>query len=472
MQISQTQQLRQKQQLIMTPKLQQAIKILLMSRLELEQHVAQEMEENPLLEQISETEEDVDADDVKEEEEMEAGELDISWEDLYDDSSSIRAPTEREYIDDNDRPSYYYNVVLRDTLQDHLMVQLGMAPFVEIEFQIGEEIVGNINDDGFLTVEPEEIAQDLNCKLSKVKKVLYYIQHEFDPTGISTKDTQECLLIQLESMYLNDTLARKIIKDHYKEFINNRLPQIAKSLDVDVSDIQKEREIIKTLNPLPGSRFNQGNPNHRIIPDVEVRKIDDEYKVITKNDGMPRLMLSRYYINLMQNSDSLKSDTKDWLEARKRKAIELLKMIDQRQNTIKNITQSIFEVQEDFLEKGIKGLKPLTLRDIADMAEVHESTVSRVTTNKYVQTSQGVYELKFFFTGGLERDWGSDISTLRVKQMVRRIIDEEDPAKPLSDRIISNKLKDNGIHIERRTVAKYRKKMNILSSTKRKRKWK
>lgn len=471
MQIIPKQQQRQQQRLVMTPKLQQAIKVLLMSRMELIQHVEQEMEENPLLEQTTETEADEEIeelDDNTEDEEIE--ELDISWEDLYDDSSSSRVPNEPEPPDDDQ--SYYYNFATENTLQDHLLMQLGVAPFSEREYEIGEEIIGNINDDGFLTVEPEEIAEELDCKLSKVNKVLYYIQHEFEPTGVGAKDARKCLLIQIESMHLDETLAKRIIQEHYEDLINNRLPAIAKDLDVDISEVQKEIEIIKTLNPLPGSRFNTGEPNNRrIIPDVEVREVDGEYRVITKNDGMPRLMLSRYYIKMMQNSDSLEPETREWLEERKRRAIELLKMIDQRQDTIKNISKAIFEVQKEFLEKGIEGLKPLTLKDIADMAGVHESTVSRVTTNKYVQTPQGVYELKFFFTGGLERDSGTEISTRRVKQMIRKMINEEDTAKPLSDRKISDRLKDKGIHIERRTVAKYRNEMNILSSTKRKRKW-
>ena len=474
MQIIPKQQQRQEQRLVMTPKLQQAIKILLMSRMELVQHIAQEMEENPLLEQTTETKTEADIEELEnntEDKEMENEELDISWEDLYEDLSSIRVPTEREHRNDDERLDYYYNLATEGSLQDHLMMQLSIAPFSEKEYEIGEEIIGNINDDGFLTVEPEKIVEELDCRLSKVNKILYYIQHEFEPTGVGARNTRECLLIQFESMHLNETLAKKIIEEHYEDFINNRLPVIAKDLGVDISVIQEEIGIIKTLNPFPGSRFNTGELNRRIIPDVELKEIDGEYKVITKKDGMPRLMLSRYYINLMQNSDSLKSETKEWLEKRKRRAIELLKMIDQRQDTIKNITKAIFEVQEEFLEEGIEGLKPLTLKDIADMAGVHESTVSRVTTNKYVQTPQGVYELKFFFTGGLERDSGVEISTRRVKQMIRKMIDEEDPAKPLSDREISDRLKGKGIQIERRTVAKYRNKMNILSSTKRKHKW-
>lgn len=475
MQITPQQEQRQEQRLVMTPKMQQSIKILLMSRMELVQHVEQEMEENPLLEQVTpetETDEEIEEPEDNTEEDEEIEELDISWDDLYDDSSSYRAPNEPEHRDDEDELYYYNFAVETITLQDHLMMQLGIAPFSEEEYGIGEEIIGNINDDGFLIVEPEEIAEELDCEISKINKVLNYIQHEFEPTGIGTRDTRECLLRQIESMHLDDILAKKIIEKHYEDFINNRLPTIARDFKVDISEIQKEIELIKTLNPIPGNRFNTGEPNRNVIPDVEVKKVNGKYKVIDKNDNVPRLMLSRQYIKMMQNSESLKSKTKEWLEERKRRAIELLKMIDQRQDTIKNTTKAIFEVQEEFLEKGIEGLKPLTLKDIADITGVHESTVSRVTTNKYVQTPQGVYELKFFFTGGLERDSGDNISTRKVKQMLRKIIDNEEPANPLSDSKISDKFKEKGIHIERRTITKYRNEMNILSSTKRRSKWK
>jgi len=474
MQIVPQQQLRQEQRLVITPRLRQAINILLMSKMELAQHITQEMEENPLLEQVSESESNTEVDEIEDntdEEELDAGELDISWEDLYDDSSSIRVKKEWEPRDDDDRLDYFYNLASEDTLKEHLMMQLNIAPFSEKEYEIGVEIIGNINDEGFLTVEPEEIANKLDLEMSELNKVLHYIQYEFDPTGIASKNTRECLLIQLDSMHLNETLAKKIIENHYEDFINNRLPNIAKSLKVDISDIQKEREIIKTLNPIPGSRFAPGRPNRQIIPDVEVKKVDDDYQVILKNEDIPKLMINRYYQRLIQNSNLLKPKAKKWIEEKQKRAIELLKMIDQRQDTIKKTTEAIFNVQSDFLDKGIKGLKPLTLKDIAEMANVHESTVSRVTTNKYVQTPQGIYELKFFFTGGLERDSGADISTLQVKQMIRQIIDEEEPAKPLSDRKISEKLKEKGIHIERRTVTKYRDEMEILSSTKRRRKW-
>lgn len=471
MQIVPKQEQRQEQKLVMTPKMQQAIKLLLMSRMELTQHIEQEMKENPVLEQTTETVEDTDIEEPDDTEEEPIEELDISWDDLYEDSSSSRVPKEPEYVDE-DEQLYYYNFADENGILEHLMMQLSIAPFSDEEHRIGEEVIGNIDDNGFLTASPEEIAEKLDTEFAKVNRVWDYIKHEFEPTGIGAENSQECLLIQLESMHLDETLAEKIIEKHYNNLINNKLPVIAKDLGVDIADIQKELEIIKTLNPIPGNRFNTGEPNSRVIPDVEVKKVDDDYQIITKNNGVPRLMLSKKYIRMMQNPDSLDSKTKEWLEERKRRAIELLKMIEQRQDTIKNITKAIFDIQKDFLDKGIEGLKPLTLKDIADMANVHESTVSRVTTNKYVQTPQGIYELKFFFTGGLERDSGSDISTRRVKQMIRKMIDEEDSANPLSDSEISKRLKEKGIHIKRRTVTKYRNEMNILSSTKRRREWK
>lgn len=482
MSLKATLNLQQRQTLVMTPKLQQAIKVLLMSRLELTQHLSQELEQNPVLEE--DLEEELDIEEVEEldvDPELNLSEIDlnssikedketdISWEDYFDDRVSSSERDAWEYHDDDDRPRD--DIAEQHTLQDHLLFQLGISLVSEEELRIGEEIIGNIDDSGYLKVTTEEIASELDVDVSDVEDTLEFIQLTFEPTGVGARDIRECLLIQMRDLGRENTLAAKIITGHYDDFTKNRIPKISKSLDVSVEEIQEAIEDIKDLEPYPGRQFGISNPDRIKIPDVTVEKLDGEYKVISNDDGMPKLKLTRSYLDMLQRDNNIESEAKEWLENHKRKAIDLLKSISQRRQTIVKVTESIFEEQKDFLEKGVKGLKPLVLRQIAEMAGVHESTVSRVTTNKYVQTPQGIYELKEFFSGGLRNDSGGETSTSIVKEMLEEMVDSEDPAKPLSDQHLSDMLKEKGINVARRTIAKYREELGILPSPKRRKKW-
>jgi len=481
MSLKATLSLQQKPMLVMTPKLQQAIKVLLMSRLELTQHLSLELQQNPILEEDLEEElniEDIEELDVDPELNLpetdlnkEDKEPDIDWDDFLDDTLSRSERDAWEYHDDADSPREDF--AGQHSLQAHLLFQLRMSLEVsEKEYRIGEEIIDNIDDNGYLKITTEEIASELNVGIPDVEDMLEFIQTDFEPTGVGARDIRECLLIQIWAIGMEDSLAAKVITNHFDDFTNNRIPKIAKSLGVSVEDIQACKEDIKDLEPYPGRQFGISKPDRIIIPDVTVGKVDGEYKVISNDDGMPKLRLSKHYLNMLRSdNDNMPSDAKEYLEGVKRKAIDLLKSITQRRQTIVNVTESIFEVQRDFLEQGVKGLKPLVLKDIADMAGVHESTVSRVTTNKYVQTPQGIYELKEFFSGGLKNESGGETSTSIVKEMLKDMVENEDLAKPLSDQQLSEMLKEKGISVARRTIAKYRDELGILPSSKRREKW-
>jgi RNA polymerase sigma-54 factor len=486
------------QKLVMTPKLQQAIKILQMQRLELEQYISQQMVENPVLEEIldqtEETEiEDESDDDASESEEelpevdldLETGlpdeddvtteeddlpELDITdddfgdvdWEDYFDDMPTIKgeweAPLEDDMRDNTGTPP--------ESLEEHLIWQLRLNVTSEDDYAIGEAIIGNIDDDGYLTTSLEEIAEFLGCDIKEVERIHQLILN-FEPTGVGSRDIKECLMIQLRYLDLQDTIAYEIVeKDYLKDLEANRLPQIAKDLGVDMELIRTAAEAIASLEPKPGRQFSSERPEY-VIPEVTVEKIDGEYQVFMNDEG-PSLMLSPYYKGMLSSANSLPDETKEYIKSKIQSANWLLESIQRRRSTILMVTESIFEVQRDFLEKGTAHLKPLTLKDIAERVGVHEATVSRVTKNRYVQTPRGVFELKYFFNSGLSNDRGGMTSSMSVKEMIKDMIDKEDPQNPLSDKDIEHKLNNKGIQIARRTIAKYRSELNIPSSSKRK----
>ena len=279
----------------------------------------------------------------------------------------------------------------------------------------------------------------------------------------------------MRAAQIENPLAERIIKRHWEDLTDNHLQRIAQGLGVQVSEIVEARELIGTLDPYPGRHFSDPRDPRApetIVPDVTIKQIEGEYQVITNDDGMPRLRLNPVYVDWMMNGNkNLDTKTKEWLEVRRTQARDLLQSIVQRRQTIARVTDAIFEVQADFLRQGVEGLKPLVLKQIADMAGVHESTVSRVTSNKYVETPQGIYRLKYFFSGELPTDSGSNVAATTVKEKIKDMIENEDAAKPLSDKAISDALEAQGIHTARRTVAKYREELNILPSPKRKRKW-
>ncbi|MDI9569761.1 MAG: RNA polymerase factor sigma-54 [Pseudomonadota bacterium] len=479
------QNLKLTQQLIMTPQLQQAIKLLQLSRLEMVDMINKEMEENPLLEEVSPNE------DVAEEAPAEADSLrgregeeikpadhtveitgegdgreEFDWNNYLEDYGPMGVTYQRA----EDEGTTWDNILTKTpSLVDHLMWQLKLSPMTEAEMRVGEQIIGNLDQNGYLRASVEEIADQEHTTADLVARVLETVQ-SFDPPGIAARDLVECLLIQARLLDENQELVITIIRDHLKDLEMRNFQQIARKLKIEVDQVAQAVMIITNMDPKPGSVF-QEEKVQAVIPDVYVYKSGDDYKIVLNDDGMPRLRISNFYREIMAGMDGGRdADTgKRYIKERVQSATWLIKSIQQRQKTIYKVAESIVNHQRGFFEKGINYLKPLVLRDIAMDVEMHESTISRVVTNKYMQTPAGLFELKYFFSSGLSRDNGENIASKSVKEEIRRLIAGEDPRKPLSDNEIANLLKASGVDIARRTVAKYRETMNILPSSRRRR---
>lgn len=586
--LTQTPQMTNK--IVMTPKLQQAIKVLMMPQLELKQFIEQELNQNPLLEIEEEPETALSMEDYdpapewnnpEQNIEREDTSVDIDWHAVFDD---MRPPVTQvnELYDDPDAPEPDIAEAL--SLQNYLYQQLQLAPFTKTERAIGELIVGNLNDDGRLLlklfslplefvgdfeneclseelqktlsknlstitnndktskeevkellfeVNPivavpanseseskrweivdtiskktytvkhegnelnlyeltlEDIAFEAGCTVSEVEKVLHMIQETFEPAGIAYRDLKETLSIQirhhemqhykqngLSPYHVPFRLAKEIVEHHLEDLLNNRMSAISEALELDRDEILKASQWIGTLSPYPGRYFSDPSVKdlvkspetiQGITPDVQVVKNGEDYYILPIDNYIPRLRMNPYYINLMRDdSKTLDSEAKKWIQKKYNDAVDILSSIAQRGRTIERVTEAIFEVQSDFLKQGPQSIKPLTLRTIADMAGIHESTVSRVTSNKYVQTPLGTYPLKFFFSNQLATTQGDSVSPEQVKAALKDVINKENPAKPLSDQAISASLKKRGMVVARRTVQKYREELGIRSSRQRK----
>jgi len=468
------------QKLIMTPSLQQAIKLLQLSKLELQEVLNQELLENPLLEESAEEAKQEDA-------EAEAQEKTQTEEEA---KAAEPAPEkEKDSFDEIDYDAYFQDYIeygynprmgeeheefpIENTLTrppnltDHLAWQLGMSDASPAVKEIGAFIIGNIDEDGYLRATNEEIAAAGPYDPADVEKAVSSIQ-SLDPIGVGARDLRECLLLQLEFLEVDNPLVESIVRDHWDLFMQRHFLQISKAIGVDMKTLEGVVEIIKHLDPKPGRKYS----NERAIyvePDVYIQKVGDEYIIVLNEDGMPKLRINGSYRNMLNSMDS-KSDgeTVNYIKDKIRSAVWLIKSLDQRQRTIYKVAESIVKHQREFLEKGIDYLRPLVLRDVADDIQMHESTVSRVVSNKYMHTPRGLFLMKYFFHSGIDSDTGEDISSLTVKKKIQGFIDAEDPRKPLSDSKIMKILNDEGINIARRTVAKYRDELNIPSSTDRK----
>jgi RNA polymerase sigma-54 factor len=471
------QQLKMSQQLVMTPQLQQAIKLLQLTRLELQDVVRQELEENPLLEETLET------DEIRENEQTELTESEGPPEASIEDFKEVEAGDEtlrdwdsyldgytyssgEQYRDDEDRPSLESLLTRSGTLADHLLWQLHMGHFSEEEVRIGEEIIGNIDDDGYLRASPEEIATACAKDAESVLPVLVRVQ-EFDPCGIAARDVQECLLIQARFMGMQGSVVERILQHHLKDLETRKYKQIARDLSVDIDDVLMAAKIIGGFDPKPGSMYSPEDV-HYISADIFVYKVGDEYLVMLNDEGVPNLKISPYYAEAKSNG-LVDSRADEYINEKVRSALWLIKSIQQRQRTIYKVAKSIIRFQRDFLDRGIEFLRPLVLRDVADDIGMHESTISRVTTNKYMQTPQGLFELKYFFNSGLSTSEGEFVASESVKNRIREIIEKENPQKPLSDQKIADMLSGQTVNIARRTVTKYREILKLGSSSERKR---
>lgn len=474
------QQLKMTQQLVMTPQLQQAIKLLQMTRVELQDVVRQELEENPLLEELSEVGE-FDS-ERSEESPLEIAEAEPPEElitqtepfhELHGDGDPLRDWDSYrdgynyslgEQQPDDDRFSAENLLTRKGTLGEHLLWQLQMDNFSEEEVLVGEELIGNIDDDGYLRGDLSELATICRLPLETVEGMLLQIQ-QFDPPGVGARTLQECLLIQARHLGMSGGIVEEILTNHLLPLEAKNYRQIARNLKIDTEQVLAAVKIIAGFDPRPGQLFSSDEP-HYIAPDIFVHKVGDDFVVTLNEEGLPSLRLSPYY---MENRAVAGTDakTEEYISDRVRAAHWLIKSIHQRQRTIFRTAKSIVRFQRDFMEHGVEWLKPLVLRDVAEDIGMHESTISRVTTNKYMQTPQGLFELKYFFRSGLSRSDGDAVSSETVKNRIRVIIENEDPAKPLSDKKIAAMLSDETVNIARRTVTKYREMMRIGSSSER-----
>jgi len=455
------------QQLVMTPQLRQAIKILQVSRAELETLIDQELTENPLLEEVP----------AEEEREPTAGELarepaGPEAPPLLTDGREAELPFDlaRLLFDNHDEPtlvqqeereetSFENFVGTPVTLADHLRQQLRLATEGPEALTIGEAIIGNLDDDGFLRATVEEIAAATGALPERVEEVLALVQ-TFDPAGVAARDLRECLLIQLRGQAEPDPLAIDIVEHHFADLERCRYPEIARALRMDVERVMEAVDEIARLEPKPGRRFHPSDTRY-VVPDVSVIKSGDGYAIVLNEDGLPRLRINAYYRDVLRGGGD---EARAYIESKLRSALWLIKSVYQRQRTLYRVTESIVRFQREFLDNGLAHLRPLILRDVAEDIGMHESTVSRVTTNKYVETPQGLFELKFFFHTGISTGRGEVVSSLSVKQLIADLIAKEESAKALSDQDITRALREQGLTIARRTVAKYREELGILPS--------
>ncbi|HOT49626.1 MAG TPA: RNA polymerase factor sigma-54 [Candidatus Hydrogenedentes bacterium] len=456
------------QRIMLTQKMQQSIQILQLSAAELEQHIQQELETNPVLEVVEREPvlepvppaASTDAPDEFEE----AFDLDTFARDWEYDIRNREGQDLSRNPDLDERRRYYENSITREeSFSSRLLTQLRMAADDETTLRIGECIIGDINDRGYFTGSLEEIAADTGVPVEQVEDVLRLVQ-SFEPIGVGARDIVECLLIQIAVEYPDEPQLRELVEFHLEELERRQIPKIAKAMNISVERVEELKAMLAKLNPWPGSA---GDLPQYVIPDVIVEKVDGAFVVYPGDDHLPGLRISAEYRQMASNA-KMDPQGKQYLREKVDSAKWLLRNIEQRQNTIVRIARAIVDVQEEFLEKGPEFLKPLTLQEIADTVGVHEATVSRATRGKYMQTPQGLYEMKYFFSPGLRRDSGESQSSKSVQSIIKKIIDEEDKSRPLSDQKIADMLRRQGLNIARRTVTKYRESLGILTTTLRK----
>ena len=485
-----------KQEMKINPRLYQAMELLYMPLLDLQQHLKQEMAENPFLEMAEADVED--EAELEEEKKNEEKEDEIDWEEIlldgFDAGGRKAQYEEREYFQPTPIESF--------DLHDHLTEQLRLLPLSDREYRAAEEIIGNVDDDGSLCCTLEEIMEAVNdwlfdariialkalddlpveekeegraemeetfeaYRLEEIEAVLEIIQG-LDPPGVAARDLRECLLIQLRQSGQEDTLVHSLVAEHFEDLINHRWSDIAKARGLTPLEVQDAADEVAKLDPKPGLKYS-ADPEQYIIPDLIVEKIDGEYMVFVNDTSLPRLRLSRAYREVARDKNQFKGENKEFISSKLNSANWMIHAIEQRRQTMLKVMNFIVDRQRDFFERGVQHLRPLTLREVAEHIDMHESTISRVTNEKYVQTPRGVFSLKYFFSSGLSTTTGEDISARGVKAKIEKLVTDEDTRKPLTDQAIVNLLSSDGVKIARRTVAKYRDQLGILPARMRKR---
>ncbi|MFQ5888719.1 MAG: RNA polymerase factor sigma-54 [Gemmatimonadota bacterium] len=468
--------LRMRQEMKVNPRLYQAMDLLYMPLLDLQQHLKQELLTNPFLDLVEPVEEEL---EEEQKEETEEEEDEIDWEEILlngFDAGGRRAEYER-------REFYEPTPVDVPDLASRLADQLTLQKLGPREMLIGSEIIGNIDREGFLTCSVEEVTASLNSlvesgelelaesegpfEVEEIERMLAVIQG-FDPSGVGARDLRECLLIQLRDRGETERLAYRIVRDHFDELVNHRWSELSKEHGISPKEVQAAADEIAKLDPKPGLKYADMRDNY-VTPDLIVEKVDGEYYVFHNDSTLPRLKLSRAYREVAKDRGQFQGENKAFISKKLNSAQWMIQAIEQRRQTMLKVMNFIVDRQRDFFEKGVEHLRPLTLREVAEHIDMHESTVSRVTNEKYAQTPRGVLPLKFFFSSGLSTDYGEDVSARGIRARIRKLVSEEDSHSPLTDQAIVDLLKKEGVQIARRTVAKYRDQLGILSARMRKR---
>jgi RNA polymerase sigma-54 factor len=485
--MSQSTQLRQ--ELKINPRLYQAMDLLYMPLLDLQQHLKQELLNNPFLDLVEEDEEEEEtadteaatAEETPEEEKDRRDEID--WEEILLDGFDTAGGRREEH---EEREYYEPVTVATRDLSDHLRDQISLLELTPRQMLLADEFIGNIGDDGYLATPVNEIVTSLNELVTRAaedegredKDLPLYTTEEgesmlgtvqgLDPAGVGARDLRECLLLQLQEAGLEQSLPYRLVKDCFDELIAHRWSEISKRFGISASDVQKAADEIAKLDPKPGLRYSSGDDNY-IIPDLIVDKIDGQYHVFLNDANLPRLKLSKAYQEIARDKKKFEGENKEFISNKLNSANWMIQAIEQRRQTMLKVMNYIVDRQRDFFEKGVQFLKPLTLREVAEVINMHESTVSRVTNEKFVQTPRGVLPLKFFFSSGLATADGDDVSARGIKAQLEKLVQDEDPRHPLTDQAIVNILRESGVQIARRTVAKYRDQLGVLSARMRKR---
>jgi RNA polymerase sigma-54 factor len=483
--LSQSTQL--KQELKINPRLYQAMDLLYMPLLDLQQHLKQELLNNPFLDMVEpeedeeESEEEAVETETQPEQEEKAND-EIDWEEILLDG--FDAGGRREEHEERE----YYEPVTVDTrdLSDHLLDQISLLELTPRQAFLADEFIGNINEDGYLACSLDDLLNAVNDTVvkaaeeierdtddlplytrSEIEQMLSTIQ-SLDPPGVGARDLRECLMLQLKEAGLEQSVPYRLVRDCFEELINHRWSEISKRFGISPMDVQKAADEIKKLDPKPGLVYSAASDNY-IIPDLIVDKIDGKYHVFLNDANLPRLKLSRAYQEIARDKKKFEGENKEFISSKLNSANWMIQAIEQRRQTMLKVMNYIVDRQRDFFEKGVQHLKPLTLREVAEVISMHESTVSRVTNEKFVQTPRGVLPLKFFFSSGLSTTAGEDVSARGIKAQIEKLVADEDPKHPLTDQAIVNILKESGVQIARRTVAKYRDQLGVLSARMRKR---